>query len=353
MAPRGFVTIRRLRPPADAPRNNVRLGSSRLAWAARLSAITRRRQGVKVWLLAALFVALALGLRLAMGRWLSMVPFAPFFIAIMAAALVCGARPAAAALCLSAIAGWYFCLPPLWSFALAGPQAVTALIAFLVVGAAQIALVAALAELVSRLDRSNEVRDNLYQELQHRVANNMQIVAGMLHTARRRIDNETASQVIAGAEARIHAMGQLHRRLFASTAFNDGLAPVIADVRAESFSGLDVGAHIDIAPARLTVSQMSAIVLLVNEAATNAAKHVFRPALGRNFTVKLQNSAAAQLRLVMSDDGPGTPHAAQPGPQPPGLGMDIMRGFARQLGGSLQRADGPGTAFSVEFTLRP
>jgi anti-sigma regulatory factor (Ser/Thr protein kinase) len=45
--------------------------------------------------------------------------------------------------------------------------------------------------------------------------------------------------------------------------------------------------------------------LLVNEAATNAAKHLFRPARGTLFDVSLSGVANEQLQLLVRDDGPG------------------------------------------------
>jgi two-component sensor histidine kinase len=59
----------------------------------------------------------------------------------------------------------------------------------------------------------------------------------------------------------------------------------------------------------LSLDQMTSILLLVNEAAMNAAKHVSRPGEGGRFDVSLAEPANGQVRLVIRDDGPGLPGA--------------------------------------------
>ena len=119
---------------------------------------------------------------------------------------------------LSALAAWYFFLPPFWSFALSGPETVASLIGFLLVGGLDVLLVAALVEVIRRLEVSAGTQEDLFRELQHRVANNMQFVASMRRLARRDVADPPAAEVLEQAAARIAAMARLHRRLGLSEA---------------------------------------------------------------------------------------------------------------------------------------
>lgn len=108
----------------------------------------------------------------------------------------------------------------------------------------------------------------------------------------------------------------------------------MSDVLHEVFRDLPVLVAVEIAPdIDLSLDQMTAISLLVNEAAMNAAKHVFRMGTGTTFKVELLKQKDG-LRLPIHDDGPGIRRDSMSERQ--SLGMSIMQTFARQLGGSLR-----------------
>jgi two-component sensor histidine kinase len=98
---------------------------------------------------------------------------------------------------------------------------------------------------------------------------------------------------------------------------------------------------------------MTAIILLVNKAALNAAKHVFRHGLGSLFKVSMFDQGNGRLRLVIHDDEPGiAPIANTNDREAGGLGIGIMQALSRQLGGSLELTSGPGTTFTLDFPMK-
>jgi two-component system, sensor histidine kinase PdtaS len=157
--------------------------------------------------------------------------------------------------------------------------------------------------------------------------------------------------VLEQAAARIAAMARLHRRLQDPATYARGLEPVLHDVLADLFQGVPVEVRLDIGSKPMPMQQMTAVVLLVTEAATNALKHVFRPARGTRFEVELRERPNGHLLLTVHDDGPGIDPAPAPVPTGQRLGMHIMQALAGQLGGSLQLSGGPGTTLTVEFVL--
>ncbi len=212
-----------------------------------------------------------------------------------------------------------------------------------------ILLIAGLVDLVEQLELANEAREGLFRELHHRVANNLQIVAAMLRNARRAPLDEGLAEVVMNAEDRIAAMSELHRRLYDQSAYDKGLGSIVVEVLREDFRDLNVRVTVDIAAnVDLSLDQMTAIVLLVNEAALNARKHVFQYAAGTAFEVKLLKVSKQGLQLIICDDGPGL-RCATPAGNSRSLGMGIMEGFARQLGGSLNVGSERGTTLSVTF----
>jgi two-component system, sensor histidine kinase PdtaS len=188
--------------------------------------------------------------------------------------------------------------------------------------------------------------------LQHRVANNLQLVVSLLRNAQRNLRHPViAAETLTDAEERILALAQLHRRLNDGTAFTYGLNTLLREMLSNAFRDLPVTFQVDVGDLPdLSIDQMTAIALLVNEAALNAAKHVFSKGLGARFDVALSQVESGRLHLVIRDDGPGM-SAEVIDAQARSLGMGIMESFAKQLGGPLEvEGQGAGTSLSVEFS---
>ncbi|CAJ0892482.1 hypothetical protein AMST5_04224 [freshwater sediment metagenome] len=193
------------------------------------------------------------------------------------------------------------------------------------------------------------MQETLFAELQHRVANNLQLVVALLRHAQRNLRNPVvAAETLSAAEDRIMAMAQLHRRLNDGTAYDRGLEPLLREMIASAFRELPVTVRIDVSGASdLTIDQMTAMTLLVNEAALNAAKHVFSKGLGTRFEVSLAKDDNGRLHLNIKDDGPGMAQTTDT--ETGSLGMGIMEAFATQLGGSLEVGRISGTSLTVNF----
>jgi two-component sensor histidine kinase len=321
-----------------------------VAWVAKVNRLSRRLQGPQSWLVAGAFFGASLGIRILLAPWLDPIKFLTFYPAVAAATLLCGWTRGVAVLLLSAAAAWYMFYPPAYSFEIKDANTIVALIGFLLVGGFLVVLVAGMTDLIKRLEFANRAQESLFQELQHRVANNLQVVVAMLQGVRGELSDSASAEAIAHAQDRIAAMSNLHRRLHDRQAYESGLAPLVTDVLDEVFYDLPVRVEVDIAPrVDLSLDQMTAISLLVNEAAINAAKHVFRKGAGTTFKVELLKQKDS-LRLLIHDDGPGI--AGDSASERQSLGMSIMQTFARQLGGSL-RLNGPsGTTLKVEIPCR-
>jgi hypothetical protein len=316
----------------------------------RLASLVGHRSQSARWVLALAFFVASAGIRFLLDRWLHQTPFLTFFPAIFASALICGWPPATGVLVGSAVVSWHFFLPSSPLTTLVGRT--IPILVFLAVGLGIVVLVSALAELVRRLEAATQARDALHEEMQHRVANNMQLVASMLMQARRAILNGEAAEVLDQATARITCMSRLHRRLADRAAYAQGLEPILRELLASIFQDVPVQIALDVGQHQLSFDQMMSIALLTSEAATNAVKHVFRAELGSLFEVSLLSIPGGRLCLLIRDDGPGLVPVAQGSEQSQGLGLKIMQALAVQLGGKLARGVGPGTTFLVEFPVR-
>ncbi len=318
-----------------------------MPWVHQLSRASIKRQGVLPWAVALLIFAVSFEARLVLPPVLVGLAFMTFYPAIVAATLICGWRQGTLVLFLSVLAGWYFFLEPARSFA---PNDAAAVGMFLFAGSFVVLVVAALRETVRRAELAKIAQETLFRELQHRVANNLQLVVALLRNAQRSLRNPVvAAETLSDAEERIFAMAQLHRRLNDGTAFEKGLEPLLREMAATAFRDLPVTVRVEVSGASdLTIDQMTALALLVNEAALNAAKHVFSKGLGTRFDVSLTKNESGCLHLSISDDGPGTA-GQEADTDADSMGMGIMEAFAIQLGGSLEVAHRSGTSLTVDF----
>ncbi len=309
--------------------------------------IAARSQGwLARWSLALFFFGLALGFRLVLARYLTGLPAITFLPAIIGATILCGWRPAVMVVILSLVSA-YFLLPNFGTGADGHIRAALAIGVYLIVATFEIIIISMLMETVRANRRLAQQEKTLFLELQHRVANTLQFVAAMLTSARHGIVTPAqADEVLTQAVARVSAMGQLHRRMYDAANDDRGFVPLLRDILDEIFKDLKVAVTVQADLARVPLSQMTPIVLLVTEAATNSAKHVFRTGQGSRFHVVLSNVPQERLLLTIRDDGPGMPTAA---PASRGLGLRIMNGLAAQLGGKLVFDNADGAAISVEF----
>jgi two-component sensor histidine kinase len=297
-------------------------------------------------------VIFALGflLRYLPGGMLDAVPFITLFPAILIAALVGGLGVGLMVALLSFVAGWYFFLPPYDSWSLAAPKATVSLALFWVTAAVQLYVIEALNRAVDGLAAERDRVAVLFRELQHRVANNMMFLGGLLRLQRKAIEAkpEMAPIVLEQAQSRLETMARIHRRLYDPqiveaplTSYLQGLAKDIL----EAAGARNIVCVVEVEPVRLELSRLVTLSLLITELVTNSLKHGFEGRPGGTISIRLDRDAD-QLVLAIADDGKGLPGEA---PGDGSLGATIIRSLAAQLGGDIAWSSGPGTTARIAF----
>jgi len=187
-------------------------------------------------------------------------------------------------------------------------------------------------------------------ELDHRVANSLQLAVDFLLFQQARLADPVARRALIDAAERLVAVGHLHRFLCA----HDGdqavdLKPFLEALGALIAQGTGLKCVADVEPLRVTGSMAQQLGLMVNELAINAAKHAYPMGEPGELSIDACREADA-LRLTVADRGAGLPagfDAAAAG----GLGLDILRRIASQLRGSLQAESDGGARFTLMAPL--
>ena len=190
----------------------------------------------------------------------------------------------------------------------------------------------------------------LLQELQHRVANSLQIIASVLMQSARRVQSEESRAHLRDAHHRVMSIATMQKQLAASrhgdvelsTYFRDlcdsiGASMIADHDRLRLTSTADDGK----VPAEVSVS----LGLIVTELVINALKHAFRGRDPRGRIAVEYRSRGEGWTLSVADDGIGMPGGDG---AKPGLGTGIVEALAKQLGAvvSVTTAN-PGTTVSI------
>jgi len=190
----------------------------------------------------------------------------------------------------------------------------------------------------------------LHQELQHRVANSLQIIASVLMQSARRVPSEDARGYLVDAHSRVMSVATLQQQLAQSRVGDVALRAYLTDLCASIGASmiqdhdkliLRVDADDGVATADVSVS----LGLIVTELVINALKHAFPAGRGGNIVVGYQ-SHAPDWALTVKDDGVGMPKGAEP--TKAGLGTSIVQALAKQVGATVEVSDAhPGTKVSI------
>ena len=187
----------------------------------------------------------------------------------------------------------------------------------------------------------------LLQELQHRVANSLQIIASVLMQSARRVQSKETRLHLHDAHNRVMSIAMLQKQLAVTQLKDVELRSYFADLCKS------IAASMIADPRQLlletivddttTNSDVSVSMgLIVTELVINAIKHAFPDqTAGGKITVSFAANDGAWL-LSVSDNGAGMPHGKNGGK--PGLGTGIVEALSKQLDASVTAVDAsPGT----------
>lgn len=190
----------------------------------------------------------------------------------------------------------------------------------------------------------------LLQELEHRVANSLQIVASVLMQSARKVRSEQAKGHLRDARNRVMSIATMQRQLAASRLGDVALRAYFTDlcdsigasmIRDHDQLALEVKVDESMVRANISVS----LGLIVTELVINALKHAF-PRHRRGTISVDYRSEGPSWTLSVRDTGIGMPE--DPSHAKPGLGTGIVEALARQLGATVEvTAADPGTLVSV------
>jgi two-component sensor histidine kinase len=193
----------------------------------------------------------------------------------------------------------------------------------------------------------------LLREVQHRVANSLQIIASVILQSARKVQSDEARGYLKDAHNRVMSVATLQQQLAASRlgdvelrAYFRQLCESIGASMIRDHDQLTLEADVDGSAVAADISV--SLGLVVTELVINALKHAFPGGRPGRIVVDY-HSRRPNWTLSVTDNGVGMPKDAASAA--PGLGTSIVAALANQLRARVQVVDAhPGTIVSLVHT---
>jgi two-component sensor histidine kinase len=202
-------------------------------------------------------------------------------------------------------------------------------------------------------DELLQQKDILFAELEHRIANSLQIIASIILMNARSVQSKETRLHLENTHQRVMSIATVQKELHAAgvvglvnvVPYLSGLSGTLAksligETRPISLRVIGEGGSV-------TSRQAESLGLIVTELVINALKHAFPNETVEGQVTVAFDMAGTNWKLSVSDNGIGRPDGAIAQPKP-GLGTGIVTALVQQLGAKLETLAGPkGTTVSV------
>jgi two-component sensor histidine kinase len=195
-------------------------------------------------------------------------------------------------------------------------------------------------------------KELLLEEMQHRIANSLQIIASILLLKARAVTSEETREQLEDAHRRVMSVATAQQHIQAAVRadmieigpYLSKLCNSLAASMIEDQSVISLKVESDDGGARS--SEAVSLGLIVTELVINALKHAF-PQVQLNAEVLVRyETFGSNWRLVVSDNGVGNEENAR---TKGGLGTSIVQALAQQLKAQVEVVSAP-TGMSVSIT---
>ncbi|MCO6184664.1 histidine kinase dimerization/phosphoacceptor domain -containing protein [Rhizobium sp. L1K21] len=199
--------------------------------------------------------------------------------------------------------------------------------------------------------------ESLLSEMNHRVANSLALVAGLLRLQINNTDDENTRHALNETQARITAIAAMHRSLYASDNVSEvHIKPYLGEITRDL--AMTVGKpnggptlKTEIDELDLPADKSVSVGMIVSELVTNAYKYAYPDGEAGEIRVKLTKHDESRATLLVEDDGVGLNHA-RPNSASTGLGSKIVKTMAASLGRGITQGDRErGTSIAVDIDL--
>jgi len=205
-----------------------------------------------------------------------------------------------------------------------------------------------------KMSASLREKEVLLKEIHHRVKNNLQIIQSLLNMQARNVREARVVNALRESQNRVRTMALIHERLYRSTDLSEiDMREYIGRLAAElcqsyGAEAARISLELELGGVRLGIDSAIPCGFIVNELVSNCLKHAFPGDRPGRLRVGLRREPSGPVRLSVRDDGRGLPEGLD-FRRTETLGLQLVCTLVDQLGGTIEREPGGGTAFLVTF----
>jgi chemotaxis protein methyltransferase CheR len=196
-------------------------------------------------------------------------------------------------------------------------------------------------------------KDVLLDEIQHRVANSLQIIASIILLKAKSVDSEETRRHLQDAHSRVISVAAVQQHLHASAAIGSmEMQPYLTrlcEALSNSMIGEDQPVILKVVGEGgiATCRNAESLGLIVTELVINSLKYAFKGSGKNGQIIVSYEVAGTDWKLSVADNGAGKPVGTFAQPKS-GLGTGIVKALANQLEAQVETvSDGRGTTVSI------
>lgn len=189
------------------------------------------------------------------------------------------------------------------------------------------------------LEENLASKEILLKEIHHRVRDNLQVIASLAHLREMEVGEESAKRSLSELIAQIKSIAIIHEALYQSEDTHGVSArdyfERFAQLMAQTYGhvGSPVSLVVKVEDKLLDAGMLSYLAMVASELVSNAYRHAFPGERPGTITIVLA-CWDDRMELSVTDDGIGLPRDLD---AKAGLGLEIVKALARQLGGSIEK----------------
>lgn len=193
-------------------------------------------------------------------------------------------------------------------------------------------------------------KDILFNEVHHRVKNNLQIISSLLAMQGKKIKNEQAKEVFLKNRYRVDAMSMVHEQLYT----HEKLDTIQLDAYIKSLSQTvllnseyEIESIIEMDKIQLSLDIAIPLGLALNEILTNSVKYAFTQRTQNSIRIKALQEGS-HLSIKVSDNGKGMDLSQKTD----GFGMNLVESLIKvQLHGNVKVFNKDGLCVLIEIEI--